>query len=233
VFLPDGTPGTVPVIQIIGGYLGTQAGLETALNDLASAAAATPSTRSVRDLPYDEAMKAIYGCETMTVLECHRAGTNPDAKLQRAPFLRELHRLTSRPLPSSAVANLLAAFDADRRAGQARNLYFMAMGGKANQLRRTDTAYVHRSAQFMVVSASLVFNPTPPPEEAEAAMLWPTRGFDIVDPLSTGESYLNFPNPERTDWRESYYAENYARLVTVKKRYDPSNFFRHPQSVGS
>ncbi len=44
--------------------------------------------------------------------------------------------------------------------------------------------------------------------------------------------YANYPDAEFQDWAESYYgAENYARLQTLKREYDPENRVRHPQSV--
>lgn len=232
VFLADGASGNVPMVQITGGYLGPQAELETALNELAAEAGATPTLRTVQDLPYADAMKHVYGCEQLTAEQCHRTGSNPAAQLQRVPFMRELTRLLDRPTGRKGVADLLAAFEADRRPGQARNLYFMALGGVSKRPFRTETAYVHRDAEFFVAMASMAFK-EPTAEEAAAAMVWPTRAFSIIDPLSSGETYLNFPNGERDDWRRAYYAENYDRLVAVKRRYDAPNFFNHPQSIGS
>ncbi|MEU3255607.1 FAD-dependent oxidoreductase [Streptomyces sp. NPDC006997] len=233
VLVRDGGPGNVPLIKIHGGYHGPQEEIEQALNELAAEAGATPTLRHVREYPFGEAMKAVYTCEQMTVQECHRAGSNPDAKIQRTPFLRERTRLLDRPTGSSGTADLLAAFEANRRPGHTTYLYFTALGGAANRVPRTHTAYVHRGAEFFVACATLLANPQPPAEEAEAAMVWPTAAFDIIDPLSSGESYLNFPNPDLGDWRQAYYAENYSRLLAVKRRYDAPDFFRHPQSIGS
>ncbi|WP_230196910.1 FAD-binding oxidoreductase [Streptomyces coriariae] len=233
VLLRDGAPGNVPIIKIAGGYHGPPAEIEQALNELAAEAGATPGFRTVQELPYDEAMKAVYFCEQFTVAECHRVGSNPDAKIQRTPFLRERTRLLDRPMGGSGVADLLAAFEANRRAGHTGYLYFTALGGVANEVPRAQTAYVHRGAEFFVACATLLPTGQPPAEEAEAAMVWPTQAFNVIDPLSSGESYLNFPNPDLGDWRQAYYAENYSRLVSVKRRYDAPDFFRHPQSIGS
>ncbi|MFW6695329.1 FAD-dependent oxidoreductase [Streptomyces sp. MAR4 CNX-425] len=233
VFLPDGAEGTVPIVRIMGGYLGPASEVDGALDELAAQAGVAPTTRTVTEGTYAESMKAIYGCAELTVQECHRTGTNPDAKLPRQAYMRELTRLLDRPTGAIAAADLLTAFEADRRPGQARNLYIQALGGVANQVPRTETGYVHRNAEFFVAMATLLNDPTPTEEEAHAAEVWPNRGFGVVDPVSTGETYLNFPNPERSDWRQAYYAENYPRLLDVKKRYDAPDFFRHPQSIGS
>ena len=53
----------------------------------------------------------------------------------------------------------------------------------------------------------------------------------VIAPHTPAESYQNFPNRLITDWQKQYYAENFPRLVQVKKRYDPNNLFQNPQSI--
>jgi FAD/FMN-containing dehydrogenase len=44
--------------------------------------------------------------------------------------------------------------------------------------------------------------------------------------------YANYPDLVFADWSTAYYGrENYERLQALKKRYDPDNHVRHPQSV--
>jgi FAD/FMN-containing dehydrogenase len=44
--------------------------------------------------------------------------------------------------------------------------------------------------------------------------------------------YANYPDLAFKDWPTAYYgAENYARLQQLKRRYDPENRIRYPQSV--
>lgn len=44
--------------------------------------------------------------------------------------------------------------------------------------------------------------------------------------------YRNYPDAGFKNWAESYYgAANYERLQRVKRRFDPHNLIRHPQSV--
>lgn len=43
--------------------------------------------------------------------------------------------------------------------------------------------------------------------------------------------YANYPNLEWSDWGSAYYGDYLPRLKAVKKKYDPSNIFSHPQSI--
>jgi FAD/FMN-containing dehydrogenase len=128
----------------------------------------------------------------------------------------------------------MTAFDADRRAGQARYLDLHMFGGAANDPGRTDTAYVHRDSLFSVNYRVFVNDPELATAENTAnARAWAGNGFAVIDPLSNGETYQNWMDPELADWRQSYYAENYPRLAAVKSAYDPHGFFRFAQGVGA
>ena len=60
-----------------------------------------------------------------------------------------------------------------------------------------------------------------------------TRGFwEAVRPHSTGRVYVNFLGAEGEDRvRAAYGTMKYERLRALKRKYDPTNFFRMNQNI--
>jgi len=231
VALPDAAPGAVPTIMLTGAYWGPRTELDGGLAELAAQSGATPSRQQVADGEYHDVMRQVYGCGQLTVDECHLVGQNPDATLPRNGVLRERTRIYDRPVTGPVLTDALTAYDADRAAGQTRFLAFTATGGVANEASRTETAYWHRDAQFMTGFAAMTQNAAPPEDEEAAMVAWVDRGNQIIEPVSTGEAYVNFPDARMDDWQHAYYGDNYAKLRAIKRDVDPGNLFRHAQSV--
>jgi hypothetical protein len=137
-----------------------------------------------------------------------------------------------RPLPTEAVAALVENLQEGRAPGQSRELDFTPWGGAYNRVRADATAFVHRDELFLLKHAVTV-DPDVPAAEREAARRWLARSWGSVHPWGSGRVYPNFPDPDLEDWAHAYYGTNYDRLVGVKARYDPGNFFRLQQSLPS
>jgi FAD/FMN-containing dehydrogenase len=69
--------------------------------------------------------------------------------------------------------------------------------------------------------------------EREAARHWLARSWTSVHPWGSGGVYPNWPDPDLEDWAHAYHGTNLERLVRVKRKYDPDNFFRFDQSLPS
>ncbi|MFI6208346.1 FAD-binding oxidoreductase [Streptomyces sp. NPDC051041] len=233
VVQPDAAPGSVPQANVFLASRGTPTELagETA-RLLALTGAALQRQDGV--MTYRQLIMMIFGCATLTEAQCRRSEKTPEGVLSRPAYGLERTRMGSEPCSASGWADVMTAFDADRRAGQARYLDLHFFGGAANDLARTATAYVHRDSLFSVNYRVLINDPAQVTDEAKAvANAWADNGFATIDPLSNGETYQNWMDPSLKDWKASYYAENYARLSRVKARYDPYRFFRFPQSIGA
>ncbi|TDU02192.1 FAD/FMN-containing dehydrogenase [Streptomyces sp. 846.5] len=231
IALFDAAAGNVPLVSVAGVWMGNPAAAGPLLDALVALVGHAPASRTSADFSYTNGMLNWYGCSNLTVSQCHRVGTTGDGQLGRFGWSLDRSRLFSDPLPTAGIDALLAAFDANRTSGQSRFMRAIVLGGRANDLGRTDTAYVHRDSQFIVSFDIGLPSATPSVSDQSAAQAWATGGFNAVDPYSNRESYVNYLDPLLADWSSAYYAENYPRLQRVKACYDPTNFFRFAQSI--
>jgi FAD/FMN-containing dehydrogenase len=66
--------------------------------------------------------------------------------------------------------------------------------------------------------------------EAAAHTQWARAVIDAAADASTGRAYVNFLGDSDAA-RSSYGADTYARLLTLKREYDPTNVFRLNQNI--
>jgi FAD/FMN-containing dehydrogenase len=231
--LQDAGPGKVPAVYAIGVSFGSDTALKAQLDALVAAVGTQPLAAYVTPGGYYNSMMSWFRCSQLTVQQCHRIGTTPDGQIDREPYSLNRNRLLKDPIPADKARALLAAFDANRTAGHLRVVSYSMLGGQANALSRTSTAFVHRDTQFLLDIATELFTPVPGPQDAQAARTWVDDGFAVIDSVSNGESYQNFIDPALPDWRKAYYAENYSALVAAKHCYDPYNYFRFAQGIGA
>ena len=70
------------------------------------------------------------------------------------------------------------------------------------------------------------------PTQAEALKTWGRGYWKAVHPFNLEGAYVNFMMDDEIDGRvQASYGANYAKLATVKKRYDPQNLFRVNQNI--
>ena len=101
--------------------------------------------------------------------------------------------------------------------------------GKAvNRVRPEATAYNHRDARFILNMIGMWMDPA----ESLQHIAWVRDLSQAVQPLAAGAPYLNFMGDEgEARVRAAYGTQNYARLVELKKKYDPTNLFRLNQNI--
>jgi FAD/FMN-containing dehydrogenase len=99
-------------------------------------------------------------------------------------------------------------------------------GGAASRVAEQDTAFPHRQAMFDLVIISL----WPDKSDADRHINWTRETFEAMRPFSSGRVYVNALSAGEGRVKEAFGA-NYARLVELKNRYDPTNFFRLNQNV--
>ncbi|MFB7500727.1 FAD-dependent oxidoreductase [Streptomyces sp. NPDC056161] len=225
--------GGVPQLSVSGGWTGSLDALDAVLDTFVAAVGTAPTVRSANIYSYQDSMMSVYGCGTLTAEQCHLTGTTAEGMLQRGNFLAVRNRMFDDPMPAADTAALVAAFEQPLPTGHVRLVSGAALGGAANLVGRTDTAYAHRTTRFQLIAVDTTpASADPGAADQAAAAAWTERVFAAIDPASNGESYQNMPDPALADWQAAYYAENYGRLTEVKQAYDPYGFFSFAQAVG-
>src|SRR5947209_4294936 len=105
-------------------------------------------------------------------------------------------------------------------------LHLHQMGGAIARVDEAATAFAERSMPF-VLNAVTGWHDS---EHAAAHRDWARAGIAAASDASTGRAYVNFLGDPGTA-RTSYGEETYARLVSLKDRYDPTNVFHLNQNV--
>ncbi|MCX5372787.1 FAD-binding oxidoreductase [Streptomyces sp. NBC_00015] len=231
VTLMDAAPGKVPVVSVFMGSVDTSGILAGEVERLISLVGRPPAERKPVMAPYQKVMMGFYQCDDKTVDQCHRTGTVPGGLVPRMEYGIWRSRLFSEPLPHEGWSKVLSVFDNERHPGQMRQLQLVTMGGKANTVARDATAFVHRDTIFSIAFLAANYSGPVSEETVASAERFADTGFEVIDPYSNGETYLNFYDPRDPNWEKSYYAENYPRLMQIKDKYDPYNLFNHAQSV--
>jgi FAD/FMN-containing dehydrogenase len=92
------------------------------------------------------------------------------------------------------------------------------------------TAFAHGKA-LMLTTVDLDW--TPDDNEASVARneAWLSEFHEAMRPFTSDQSYQNFIDGAERDYLRAYYGANLERLVEIKRKYDPSNLFRFPQSI--
>jgi Berberine and berberine like len=60
---------------------------------------------------------------------------------------------------------------------------------------------------------------------------WAREFFTAMAPHAMGSVYVNFMSEDETDRVQAAFGRNFARLATVKAKYDPQNLFRMNQNI--
>jgi hypothetical protein len=124
-------------------------------------------------------------------------------------------------------------------------LVLFSFGGQVNAMAPDATANAQRSSIFKMCFQTFWADAS----EDDFYLGWArgiyedffakTGGVPLIDDATDG-CYINYPDRDVSDprhntsgvpWQTLYYKGNYPRLQQVKKRWDPTNFFRHSLSV--
>ena len=146
----------------------------------------------------------------------------------------DISRYAAEPLPDSTVADLVDLLAACPSRSKDANGSIWSLGwiggDVVNAASRTETAYVHRNMMTLLRPTTVWPNNAADPVR-DGLNQWTDEVIATIAPYTPEESYQNFPNRSLENWSQLYYAENLARLIDVKTKYDPHNLFQNSQSI--
>jgi FAD/FMN-containing dehydrogenase len=127
------------------------------------------------------------------------------------------------------VEECAAIIELYRASGNADNFIgFEAYGGAINAVGPEATAFWHRTAAMDMFLFSFWLHES----SRDTAEAYVSEFDRVLEPLSNGHSYQNYPNRQIEDFGNVYFGGNLPRLLQVKRAYDPDNFFTFPQGLG-
>ncbi|KEY73156.1 hypothetical protein S7711_09595 [Stachybotrys chartarum IBT 7711] len=115
----------------------------------------------------------------------------------------------------------------------------LAVGSAAKYARPAGAASnaVHPAWRNALMQLQLITNwdNSAPWEEMEAAQLRMTNEFmPQIEAITPGSgSYMNEADFRQPNWQDVFYGENYAKLLSIKRKWDPESLFYVLKGVGS
>src|SRR4051812_16780335 len=209
--MPADQPAPLAV-DVVGLFWGGRADFEGLLAPVERIQSA--DSKTVAEMPFSAArdfLSATTPLGTYAVKSGYVRGTLPsDGVKTIVDWVRQVPGVPSRVQDSASV------------------LY--CWGGKVNDVDPNAMAFVHRNADFLF-KGEVVWEPEDAPDLITANLEWLDGYLEAMQPYLSGGSYQNFPDRTQSDWQHAYYGDNVARLVEVKRTWDPNNLFRFPQSI--
>jgi hypothetical protein len=197
-----------PAVQVFGQFLGDESRLKSILADLQPAAAKLVTGTSA----WLDLVRRWAGCLGHTLPSC--------AVPVDTGFVASSDYIAT--VPSSAQLPLFRQV-VEQRGTDGGALLIDAYGGAVNRVAPGATAFVHRNNR-----ASIQYYASGDPGRARA---WVNATRATLEPVVSGQAYVNYIDPDLTNWEHAYYGSNLPRLKQVKRRYDPHNLFHFAQSI--
>jgi FAD/FMN-containing dehydrogenase len=106
-------------------------------------------------------------------------------------------------------------------------MHLYPINGAAHRVGAQDTAFSYRDATW----AQVIVGVDPDPTNNAQIIAWTKDYWEELHPYSAGGAYVNFLMDEGQERIRATYRDNYNRLVVIKNKYDPTNFFRVNQNI--
>jgi len=197
-------PDGTPIVAVLVGYNGPASAGEAAIKPLRDLG---PVADQVSTLPYP-ALNSMLDEGFPHGLHVY----------WRSDFLKAL--------PDEAIDTLCERFSSVTSPLSA--LLIEQFGGAVARVPAADSAFAQRDALFNLAVIARWTDPA----TAGSHVDWARRSSEAMRPFASGGVYVNYLGDEGEERiRAAYGAEKYAKLVAIKKQYDPTNLFRLNQNI--
>lgn len=205
----DMSPGTTLEIEGLGQFYGKPKDLQEILAPLIRL---KPEYRFIKELDYASAGRYLGALGA------------PNAFFTKSAFIEE--DFDDQVMEKGRA--WLESLPAESRSG---SLTMFRWGGAIGDIASSETAFIHRKAQY-VVEGSVRWRPGDPLATIDKGRRWLNRGFEqSLASAFNGSAFQNFIDRNQPNWQAAYYGENFGRLVDVKAKYDPHDVFYNAQSI--
>lgn len=234
-----GAPDDGATILVEFTFAGPEAQARALGKALVRAAGVQPRSSSIATAPYLSSMRD-YICAGLRPDECAYTGVSPHGVLPRPAFYAksDLIRTT---WPVEAFEALVEAIER-RQADPVMTpkdyvgginvgkFAFETAGGAIARPPAEPGAFAHRDIRYVVQYQSR-WRPFSSDAVANVNIAWTNAAYESVRPWLSGSAYQGYADPGLPDWQRQYYGASLHRLRTIKRKYDPENVFRYPQSI--
>jgi hypothetical protein len=198
------TPEGMPAVAVMACYCGDLAEGERVLKPLRSFG--SPLLDAIQPMPFP-------------IMQMLADEANPDniRNYWKSTFLNELGEETID----------LIVEHGNRAESPLTQVLIQLFNGQVGRVSNADTAFSQRQAGYNVGIEAKWINPA----ESEKHITWARAFSDALKPYSSNTYLLNFLGDEDRDLIRGAFGSNHARLVELKTKYDPTNFFSLNQTV--
>ena len=197
-----------PTVQVFGQFLGSETALKSALASLRPPA----SKLTTGTAPWLDLVRRWAGCLGHPLPDCAAPGHTVVRRCLGLP----------RQSPASAVTSRGSRRCVEARGASSGALLIDAYGGAINRVKPAATAFVHRN---VLALDPVLRRRSRRPRLGRRLARCAQAGGDAARRTSTTST------PHLANWQQAYYGANLPRLRAVKKKVDPHNLFRFPQSI--
>ncbi|MPQ43169.1 FAD-dependent oxidoreductase [Clostridium tarantellae] len=191
----------------------------------------TPEEAKIIIKPLYDLAKENMKFEHLNLLDAHSKITSLYPKCRSFKFTG---RFVYEPFAVDELRNILGFITSDPPKGSTyTSVSFSGLGGKVMDFDKNTSSFAYRCAKFILGIQSVWNDNKCKPGDAsikEANVNWIKDKFNYLYDLTNG-CYVNFADNEISNYEKEFFDGNLSKLKKIKRKYDPLNVFKFPQSI--